>query len=131
MPHRLARSGFTLIELLVVVVILGILAAIAVPKFAATKERTYIARMKSDLHNLATSQEAYFTDNASYYGGSIPGPGLIYSPSTGVSLVIDAADNKGWAATASSVGTTRECQVFYGAAGPNGSATIDGMVACP
>ena len=52
------RKGFTLIELLIVVVIIGILAAIAIPKFASTKEKAYLASMKSDLRNLATAQEA-------------------------------------------------------------------------
>ena len=46
------RKGFTLIELLIVVVIIGILAAIAIPKFANTKEKAVVASMKSDLRNL-------------------------------------------------------------------------------
>src|SRR5438445_13369431 len=54
---RMNRKGFTLIELLIVVVIIGILAAIAIPKFANTKEKAYLASMKSDLRNLVRSEE--------------------------------------------------------------------------
>src|SRR5215217_6406055 len=60
------RKGFTLIELLIVVVIIGILAAIAIPKFANTKSKAYIAAMKSDLRNLVTAEESYFSDSAKY-----------------------------------------------------------------
>ena len=61
-----SRRGFTLIELLIVVVIIGILAAIAIPKFAATKGKANFAAMKSDLHNLTTAEEAFFYDHAQY-----------------------------------------------------------------
>jgi prepilin-type N-terminal cleavage/methylation domain-containing protein len=57
------KKGFTLIELLIVVVIIGILAAIAIPKFANTKDKAYVAAMKSDLRNLATYEEQYAADN--------------------------------------------------------------------
>ena len=60
------RKGFTLIELLIVVVIIGILAAIAIPKFANTKEKAVVASMKSDLRNLVTAQEGFFSDNQDY-----------------------------------------------------------------
>src|SRR5690242_29682 len=60
------RKGFTLIELLIVVVIIGILAAIAIPKFANTKQKAYITAMKSDLRNLVTAEEAYFSDSVKY-----------------------------------------------------------------
>ncbi|HEX3927021.1 MAG TPA: prepilin-type N-terminal cleavage/methylation domain-containing protein [Gemmatimonadales bacterium] len=125
-----AKRGFTLIELLIVIVIIGILAAIAIPKYAASKEKAYVARMINDLRNLAVSQEAYFNDNATYYSGSIPAADMIYSPSQGVSMTIDAGTASGWSATASSVGTTRVCQVFYGSAAPDGVATVEGRVAC-
>ena len=63
---RNLRKGFTLIELLIVVVIIGILAAIAIPKFANTKQKAYITGMKSDLRNLVTAEEAYFADSSKY-----------------------------------------------------------------
>src|ERR1700689_4410790 len=60
------KKGFTLIELLIVVVIIGILAAIAIPKFANTKQKAYVASMKTDLRNFVTSEEAYFADSVKY-----------------------------------------------------------------
>src|SRR6188474_3274307 len=60
------RKGFTLIELLIVVVIIGILAAIAIPKFAATKDKAKLASVKTDLRNMMTAEEAYFSDKATY-----------------------------------------------------------------
>src|SRR4030081_2460178 len=66
-----AKKGFTLIELLIVVVIIGILAAIAIPKFRNTKDKAYVAAMKSDLRNLATYEEQYAADyNGTYFSGN-------------------------------------------------------------
>ena len=79
--RRSSRRGFTLIELLIVVVIIGILAAIAIPKFANTKEKAYVAQMKSDLRNLVTAEEAFFADSIKYT--STIGQ-LKYKQSTGV-----------------------------------------------
>jgi len=60
------EAGFTLIELLIVVVIIGILAAIAIPQFAVTKAKAGDATAKSDLRNLVTAEEKYFNDNQTY-----------------------------------------------------------------
>ena len=126
-----ARKGFTLIELLIVVVIISLLAAIAIPKFSSTKEKAYVAKMISDLHNLATAQEAYIADNLMYYAGAVPGGGLIYGPSPGVTIVINEGTAAGWAATASFPNyTTRTCALFSGTATPPPPATVEGGIAC-
>lgn len=65
-------DGFTLIELLIVVVIIGVLAAVAIPQFGSTRERAYDAAAKSDLRNLMTSQEAVFAAAGTY--GTLTGP---------------------------------------------------------
>ncbi|MBI2090353.1 MAG: prepilin-type N-terminal cleavage/methylation domain-containing protein [Deltaproteobacteria bacterium] len=61
-----AEGGFTLIELLVVIAIIGILAAIAIPQFAAYRRRGFDSDAKSAAKNMATAQEAYFVDNNTY-----------------------------------------------------------------
>jgi type IV pilus assembly protein PilA len=60
------RKAFTLIELLVVVVIIGILAAIGIPKYGNSKSKAYVTAMKSDLRNLLNAEESYFADSARY-----------------------------------------------------------------
>jgi len=65
------EEGFTLIELLVVIAIIGILAAIAIPQFAAYRRRGFEATAKADLRNAATAQEAYFVTKNAYLSGAI------------------------------------------------------------
>jgi len=61
-----AKKGFTLIELLIVVVIIGILAAIAIPKFSTTKDKAKMAGMKTDLRNFISAMEVHFSDFNQY-----------------------------------------------------------------
>src|SRR3954454_16668585 len=64
------EGGFTLIELLVVIIIIGILAAIAIPVFLNQRNKGYDAQAKSDARNVATLEETYLTDNDKYVAGN-------------------------------------------------------------
>ena len=100
------RKGFTLIELLIVIVIIGILAAIAIPKFASTKEKAYLTAMKSDLKNLTTAQEAYFADNVAY---TTAFPATIYTVTAGVTGPTLSLTADGWHNL-----TTKTCAIYIG-----------------
>ena len=90
------REGFTVIELLIVVVIIGILLAIAIPKFANNKSKTYQAAMKSDLVKLVRAQEAYFTDSSKYATSAAQ---LKFQGSPGVSAPAIVTGQGFWTAT--------------------------------
>ena len=68
------EAGFTLIELLVVIIIIGILAAIAIPVFLNQRKKAVDASIKSDLRTAATALETYFTDNQSYAAVTLQNP---------------------------------------------------------
>ena len=126
-PSR-SRQGFTLIELLVVVVVLGILAALAIPKFQNSKGKTYAAALKSDLKNVASMQEDYFYHNETY-ASSVEA--LSFASTEGVTIDIAEADGRGWSATSTHPAAfPLTCAVFYGQAAPVGMATVEGVVHC-
>jgi prepilin-type N-terminal cleavage/methylation domain-containing protein len=114
------RKGFTLIELLIVVVIIGILAAIAIPKFANTKDKAYVAAMKSDLRNLATYEKQYAADNnGAYFSGTAdnttPLNGFTPSQNVTITATIVAGPPETWTATAAHSQSAKTCDNSTGA----------------
>jgi len=136
------RKGFTLIELLIVVVIIGILAAIAIPKFANTKDKAKIASMKSDLRNFVSAQEGHFADYATYATGhnaaancTPAAASVCFAQTVGNSvLTIVAADAAaGYSATITntSLSLAKTCGVYAGnEPTPNGAVVQEGAPAC-
>ena len=122
------RTAFTLIELLVVVVIIGILAAIAIPKFQNTKGRANAAALKSDLRNLAVAQEAYYYDHQGYADDITL---LNAHTSPGVTITLATPTGGGWIATATHPASyPLRCTLFFGAMTPPPPAEVEGIPAC-
>lgn len=122
------RKGFTLIELLMVVVIIGILAAIAIPKFQNTKSKAYASSLKSDLKNLTSMQESYFYENETY-SNDVSATG--FEATNGVTITIAESGGYGWSASATHPSALPlTCAVYYGSAAPLSPATHEGVIEC-
>jgi type II secretion system protein G len=128
MPRTNRSSGFTLVELLIVVVVIGILAAMAIPKFQSTKGKAYLASVKSDLKNLSTAEESYFYDHRTY---STDLDSLKAVSSHGVVLTVVNATASGWSATAYHPNSwPHTCALFFGSVAAVAPATLEGQIAC-
>ena len=127
---RRRNRGFTLIELLIVVVIIGILASIAITNFGNSKERAMVAAMKTDLRNLVSAEEAYYSNGQTYYGGAVPNAAMPYDPSDNITVTLSSVSATGWSAQATHVSTPKTCAIFMGTGAPIAPAIVEGRVAC-
>ena len=124
-----SSAGFTLIELLIVVVIIGILATIAVPKFAATKDKAKLAGVRTDVRNIMTAQEAYWAAYGIFATMAQLQAATNYTFSNGNTASISPTAS-GYTATVSNStisSAITQCQV---AVGGGVSSTIDGQIVC-
>ena len=119
--NRKDERGFTLIELMIVIAIIGILAAIAIPQFSAYRVRSYNSAAQSDVRNIATAQEAYFVDKATYSGAAsdLTGVKFGYMQTGKVMVAITGASQSGYTIT----GYHTAGNKTYTLTGPGGTIT--------
>ena len=119
---KMNEKGFTLIELMIVIAIIGILAAIAIPQFAAYRERAGNAAVQADIRNAATALEVYFTDNGDYNitGVADLSPFGLLGLSEGVTLTFAGGDDTYTISGNSNRGTPNRT---YTLSGPGGTIT--------
>jgi len=120
-------DGFTLIELLIVVVIIGILAAIAIPKYNEVKERAVIAAMQSDLRKLSSKQELHHAEFSTYTSDLTA---MDFIESQDVTVSIGEATVRGWSAQANHPNTDVSCAMYFGNAAQVAPASQPGLLAC-
>ena len=122
------RRGFTLIELLVVLTVIGLLAAIAVPRFSHMKQKANVATMQTALKNLGQAEESYFAEHGAYTNVL---DSLNFTPTADMTLTVLEATNTGWSATITHpLALPRKCAFFLGTAAPVSPATNQGALAC-
>jgi prepilin-type N-terminal cleavage/methylation domain-containing protein len=122
------RRAFTLIELLIVITVLGLLAAIAIPRFNHMKQRANVATMQTALKNLGQAEETYFAEHGVYTAAL---DSLNFTPSADMTLTVLEATNTGWSATITHpTAVPRKCAFFLGTAAAVPPATDQGAMAC-
>jgi type IV pilus assembly protein PilA len=111
------NKGFTLVEILIIFVIIGILAAIAIPQFIAYRSRAIDAQLKSDLRNAAVAVESYFTKKSVYPASVAEIEGYGFHPTDGVTLTLTIVTPNSYSITAAKSGGTQPSFTFTSSTG--------------
>jgi type II secretion system protein G len=106
-----SESGFTLVELLVVMLIIGLLAAIAIPSFFNQREKANDASAKEDAHTAQTAMETYATDNAGSYTGGTPAELVAIEPALSNADLTTVAGNDSYTVTVEAQTTNRDFSI--------------------
>jgi Tfp pilus assembly protein PilE len=116
--------------LVATLIVIGVLAVVGLQQSAVMRESAHVTVMVDDLRKLAESEEAFYADHSTYYGGTVPSGLLAFMPSAGVIIRIDAASANGWAATAVTTGSSRHCVAVFGKPGRDDSDRAETQATC-
>jgi type IV pilus assembly protein PilA len=116
------KKGFTLIEVLIVAVVIGTLAAVAVPRYAGAKDKAYLTAMQADLHIIALYEEQFAASNhGQYFSGTATHDAPLngFTPSKDVTVTTTAFNILGsrladWTAIARHPQTPQTCEMRAG-----------------
>lgn len=130
-------NGFTLIKPLIAVVLIGSLAAFAIPAFGSRTERALVAGMQSDLHKLVAAQDAFYRDNQTYARAVGPTQGTVtvaFEPTGNNVIRLSSVSSAGWAGEVTNgalKGSVTRCGIFVGSGtAPNAAVKSEGAPAC-
>jgi prepilin-type N-terminal cleavage/methylation domain-containing protein len=124
------EGGFTLIELLVVIIIIGILAAIAIPVFLNQRQKGVDSSMKSDARSVANEMETLFTDTQVYVGNEAAAVANT-ELSNGNAAVVTATTDAYCIVVSRTAGAQSGSQTAWVYDSDNGGLQPSGIVACP